>query len=419
MIKIKYLGSHILVLIYLYLCILLYYNISELFSYWGFSYNISIWKATLVIPVIFLLQFMINKLQGNKMMSPVFTFWMYFIIIPSSVLFISQYSSFKLFLIHVIFISIGLFTTLIRDETKIKFIFLNRINFSRKTIYFLTLVMSIPFILFYSNSFNLSAFNPLKIYDVRVEAREINSKAGAFLGYLKSPLTRTLLPVVSIIGIKKRSKILTLTPIVIILFLYASTGALKSMLVTIPAVIAFISAKDYQNVSRRLKLFAFTIVSIPLIETLFLGTYFLTDLPARRLLFVPGLIEQAYISEYYNNYLYYSHSFLKMLFDNNDELITKLIGEKYFDRPEMNANIGIIVDGYINLGYLGVIIHSVLIFSMLRFLNSLKLPAYYFGLVFMYLYYMNTSLLSTLLLTHGLLFFIYFITILSKKWKNE
>lgn len=352
-------------------------------------------------------------------MLPIFTFWIYFIIIPSSILFISQYSSFQLFLIQITFISVGLFATLIRGEINIKFIFINRLNFSRGTFYYFSVLLTVPFVLFYWNSFTFDAFNPIKIYDIRVEAREFASKAGDFFGYLKAPLTRILLPIVLIDGIKRRSIILTITPVLLISFIYASTGALKSSLITIPAVIAFISATDYHDISKRLKLFAILIVIIPLIETYFLGSYFFTDFPARRLLFVPGLIEQAYVAEFQNDHLYYSNSFLRMFFDNNGALITKFIGEKYFDRPEMNANIGIMVDGYINLGYLGVVMHSILIFSILRFLNSFKIPAYYFGIVFMYLYYINTSLLSTLLLTHGLLFFIYTITVLNKKWLSE
>jgi len=41
-------------------------------------------------------------------------------------------------------------------------------------------------------------------------------------------------------------------------------------------------------------------------------------------------------------------------------------------------------------------------------LGFVKIDKRYFGIVFIYIYYLNTSLLSILLVTHGLVFFLIF-----------
>ena len=145
----------------------------------------------------------------------------------------------------------------------------------------------------------------------------------------------------------------------------------------------------------------------PLIETLFFETYFLTDLPSRRLLFVPGLFENAYITEYINNSQFYLNSLLKS-FNQNPESLTMHIGGKYFDKPEMNANVGLVIDGFINLGYFGVILHAILVYIIIAIINGYKMSPKYFGIFFVYFYYMNTSFIGSLLLTHGLFFLLIF-----------
>ena len=67
----------------------------------------------------------------------------------------------------------------------------------------------------------------------------------------------------------------------------------------------------------------------------------------------------------------------------------------------MSANNGLISDGYMNFGTLGVIFNILLIAFYFMVLNSLKIPARYFGLFVLTIFSFISSSLSTVLLTHG------------------
>ena len=84
----------------------------------------------------------------------------------------------------------------------------------------------------------------------------------------------------------------------------------------------------------------------------------------------------------------------------------------------MNANVGVLIDGFLNLSYLGVILHAFIIYISIAIINGIKVKSSYFGVFFIYFYYLNTSFLSTLYLTHGLLFLIVFFYLIKSTHAN-
>jgi hypothetical protein len=55
-----------------------------------------------------------------------------------------------------------------------------------------------------------------------------------------------------------------------------------------------------------------------------------------------------------------------------DRPIGFIIGQNYINAAEMNANNGIIGDGYMNLGYLGVGLNIAIVTAIFLFFNSIK-----------------------------------------------
>lgn len=88
--------------------------------------------------------------------------------------------------------------------------------------------------------------------------------------------------------------------------------------------------------------------------------------------------------------------------------IQMFVGNNLLGRSGLNANVGLITEGYVSLGWLGVFIHSIAISFIFLFFNSLRIDPKYFGIFIVYVYYMNTAFFGTLLLTHGLFFLIIF-----------
>ena len=269
-------------------------------------------------------------------------------------------------------------------------------------IYVLAIILLLPFISSFNN-FSWASFLQSELYAIRFSARETES---FLMGYFKAPLVRVLLPILFVYATTKRKYILMAIIGLIITLIYGSTGAVKSIIVVIPIILFFVSSKTYLQIQKRLFLIIFILLTLSIFETAIIGSYFITDIPNRRLFFVPGFLENNYITEFKDNYLFYKSSYLDFLFSEKNVRVTQIIGGKYLGDYSINANVGVLMDGFINLGYIGVFIHALVIGLAIRALNSMKIKPAFFGLFFVYFYYVNTSFLGTLLITHGFLFLI-------------
>src|SRR5690606_25476842 len=132
---------------------------------------------------------------------------------------------------------------------------------------------------------------------------------------------------------------------------------------------------------------------------------YLWILTIRRIQFIPALLDICYLDFFNGKPLIWSESVLSAVVDYPYEFKhTHLIGENYFLRAEMNANNGLISDGFMNLGSVGVFINISIISIYFMFLNSLKISSKYTGLFFLTTLSFVSSSTSTVFLTHGGIF---------------
>jgi hypothetical protein len=393
----------------------LYKNVNLFFGYWGFTYDLNfsrIFFSIISLLLIIKLSFKKNIYDFNR----IFLFyWIFFVFLPITILFSVSLINYYHFFIHFSFIFfLSLFFSLKRQFIFTKN-YIKPISFEKNKFLILCviLVLSTPLIEVLVN-FNVASFNLFDVYGIRLEARESGNR---IIGYLRELLSRVVYPFFLIYGYIYKKWILFMFGLLSIVLIFGSTGALKSIIVIVPISFLFIKLNSYYKVQDMLLILVYCLVFLPLIETYFFGSFFLTDLPSRRLFFVPGLFENAYFTEYIDKPQFYMNSILKFL-NETQELTTKLIGSKYFGKPEMNANVGIVLDGFINIGYFGVILHAVIIYFSLGVLNGLKINPKFFGIFFIYFYYMNTSFIGTLFLTHGFLFLLIFFYIIKTNHKN-
>ncbi len=276
---------------------------------------------------------------------------------------------------------------------------------------FILLLICILFIspfLRYLPYINISNFFLKDVYETRVLFRTLDH--WPLIGYFLSPLSRILLPVLLIVSIEKRFYTGVIFIICTMCYLFLASGALKSVFFGIFSAIIFYMGKSYFD---KLKLFLKFITVILIggfLEVWILSSVHLTDTITRRLFFVPPSLENYYYDFFNGNHLYYSYySFMSCLIDYPfSEPITMFVGNNLLGRPGLNANVGLITEGYISLGWLGVFLHSIAISFIFLFLNSLRIDPKYFRVFIVYVYYMNNAFFGTLLLTHGLFFLIIF-----------
>src|SRR5690606_14533974 len=147
----------------------------------------------------------------------------------------------------------------------------------------------------------------------------------------------------------------------------------------------------------------FGLIIFSLSENTFLVNSFL-----RRILFIPPLLDKYYYETFGDFHLLWSYNIIGELFFNYplDVQPNMYVGEIVLKNEGMIANVGVITEGYFSFGFLGVILHSLFISFLFIVLKQIKIKPMFFGIVFVYIYYINTSFITILLLTHGLLFFV-------------
>lgn len=264
-------------------------------------------------------------------------------------------------------------------------------------------LMFAPFVVLYYKYIDLSNLINRNVYETRMLFREVTVP---LTGYLMAPLARVLLPSLMVNNFKKSKYLKVLLFVLMITFLYLC-GALKSVYVGLFAAILFYFGTYKDKILYSLKFITILIVA-GLLVYFVLDKIVLLDLPVRRVFIVPPYLNTIYNNFFDGNFTYLSHSpfGLGLVEPNFTGSLPRYIGEVVIGQADLSANVGVYTEGFFSLGLLGTLLFSFIIAAVFLFLKLIRIKPEYFGLVFVYIYYLNTAMLSTLLLTHGLAFFL-------------
>lgn len=267
------------------------------------------------------------------------------------------------------------------------------------------LLLFIPFVMFYYKHINLKNLFLVDVYKTRAIFRNLGN---VFTGYITAPLARVLIPVLIIRKRDKKQYAFMLLYSFMLIYLYLC-GALKSIFFGLLAAIFFYNGTYQQKAIRFVKAISCLTYTGTLIYYIF-GNVFLLDAPIRRVFLVPARLGNIYWEFFKDNLTYLSHSpfGLSMIDYPYDRGITRYVGEVVMGSPGLNANVGLFTEGIISFGFIGGVMGALIVSLVILYFSMINIDEKYFGLIFVYIYYMNTSLLSTLLLTHGLFFFMVF-----------
>lgn len=380
--------------------------VSPAFAYMGFECEFNLYR--ICISLALALSFIqLGKWVGSKLLYAIWHMILIICLFPNLVFYALSSGKISSSMGYIIFLII----LLLMSKLKLHHINSKVINIQQGSnlpiILLITLVLFVPF-LSYLPHLNLRNLWLAEVYETRSIFREINH--WNFLSYLLSPLSRVLLPALIVISIHRRNYPLLLLVIALTVYLYLASGALKSVYFGIFAAVFFYFGKSYKS--------KILIFMVPLIFIMVLGILefkvtqhlYLQNLAVRRVFFIPPLIEDTYYSFFSgSDKTFYTHSLLSFL-DGPDYgmPLSRYIGETVMGNEGYNANVGVIPDGFLSLGWMGVVINSVLISYTFLLLDRFKMDPIFFGIIFIYIYYFNTAFLGTLLLTHGYLFLLLF-----------
>jgi hypothetical protein len=267
-----------------------------------------------------------------------------------------------------------------------------------------TFIMFIPFFFTFGFSFNYNIFLlGDDVYDVRLEARE---KFNTYTGYTFNWLSNILVPVGLVYSLLYKKKLHIAFYILAFLYLFLFNAA-KGTLFFIFVVILFYFGNFFVKI-RSYLLLTLAILLFAAYET----NIFLIGTFVNRPFFGPALLCHYYFEFFDGRSINLSSSIMRYFIKYPFEYLPpNIIGQVYFGKPEMNANSGIPSDGFMNFGYLGVGIFSVVEALIIAYIRTLNIDHRFFGVTFIVTSVLISSELFTSVLTHGIFIFLLFGTL--------
>ncbi|QLE02361.1 oligosaccharide repeat unit polymerase [Galbibacter sp. BG1] len=409
--NIKYKNFCLLVLLYVLLNVLFFFTVRELHVFKkasigaSINYEFDILKFFLISLIIFGFILSTVFIKVKDFLYSIILLILIFFVIPSAIL----YSNIK-------DLSIGIFTShsilfisvIVVGKVKIRF---NSktvgIRLAKKVLMLTILIGLLPFLILYSPYLNFKNLILIDIYETR--AIMSNAVNNIYVNYTYSWFNKILIPLLIVFGVYHRNKLTVLISVFSLIFLFLC-GAHKAVFVGMIMVLVLYKHEYLKKMYYFIKFILFITISSLFFSIIFDFDY-ITVMTIRRTLFLPSLLDVLYFDFFKNNYIYWSETFNGLFYDYPYEYAhSYIIGDNYFNSIVWAANNGIISDGYMNWGYIGVIINCIILGFYFSFLNQLNISSKFFGIYFLFFFVLISSALPSALLTHGglLLLFVSF-----------
>lgn len=399
--KLKLTISHYFVL-YFFLVMVLYHLSIKHYFYWDYiaqlkdaEFDFSLWRFVVSTLLFSINLVFLGSLKKTRLIFIVLSIFFALLTIPSLIAFTSAgMYPIKLLWYHQAFFYVLLILSKVRIDFR-KVPVINKTQ-SLYLLLFITTLGVIPYLVVYGPHINLKNLVLLDVYETR---GVMGNLSNPYFGYTYSVFTKIILPLIIVFGLELKKKIWVLVGVLYLILFYLF-GAHKTVYVGLLVVLVFYRFSYTQSVKLIVKYSSVFAALFLILATM--GYDYPWILTFRRVHFIPTLLDICYLDFFHDNYLYWSDSILKSFVEYPYDIrATNLIGEVYFNRPDMSANNGLVSEGYMNFGVWGVLINVGIVSAYFAILNSLRIPARYFGLFVLTMFSFLSSSVFTVLLTHG------------------
>lgn len=207
----------------------------------------------------------------------------------------------------------------------------------------------------------------------RAVAREVFA-AGSVNGYLSSIGTQAFFPVLFAWGVYKRKWLYVALGVLNALVLWGAFGQKYPFIVLILIYGLMMYFRKFGRVSVSWIVGALlALLLMGALEHEVLGYSYLNDYLLRRAFIVPstllGAVDQ-FVTQFGSNY--YSDTLLGVFFgQGRAETLTFRLGSEIYNNPSMNANVNFFAIAYMQAGYLGVWVESLVVAAIVILMNFL------------------------------------------------
>jgi hypothetical protein len=255
----------------------------------------------------------------------------------------------------------------------------------------------VPFIVLFLPYLNLNNLLLVDVYESRELERTISNP---FTAYTYSWLGKVILPVLLVVSLIRREYAKSAIAAICLILMFL-IGAHKSVFLGLFLVLAFIPGSYHGKVWH---FYLGILLACALSMYLFFekDNIVMASLFIRRVLFIPAILDTAYFEFFANQHLFWSHSFLSSFVDYPFDLRPQnIIGEIVFRDVGVNANNGIVSDGFMNLGMAGVFLNIILASTILSLFKHMNMDVRLFGIIFLFMFSLVSSYLTIVMVTHG------------------
>lgn len=386
------------------------------YAYMGFELNQSITSFLISYFGLFLIFIQASKIASAPS-SIIYQFYFLTVYVPFSSYFGMTSSNMLWFILFTLFwILVGTIIHLIKPpKINLQIKVSERIFFS-SLIVFCFVVFGLIF--YFGNiHFNLDI---LKVYELRALNPMENVPLGGYIINWCAKIVLPFLILFSWVYFKGYMKLTSLFFIGLLFLLFSITG-MKVYLFSIPLITGiYILLKSKQF------LFYFQLTLIVLVFLgLFLSVAFEQDMIAsflvRRTLFIPAQLSFYYYDFFNGEPLLLSNSIFSSILEYPYELDpSHTIAQEYFNKPEMSANNGIIADGFMHFGVIGILFWSLLFAAILKLVDGISANKNHLIIIpiaVLAFKTMTDSALLTSMLTHGIIILLFLIFLLPKTFQ--
>ncbi|WP_430536410.1 hypothetical protein [Listeria rocourtiae] len=210
------------------------------------------------------------------------------------------------------------------------------------------------------------------VYDLREQYR---SQVNRFSGYAINWQSKIIHTFMIVWGVLNRNKTLIMLGIIGQLFIFSITGH-KSILLSAVFIfgLLFCLRKDGQGFASVFLLGLNLLMYTTFLLDTWLETTEFTSIFVRRMLATPGLLLSYYFDFFsVNEQVHLSHSIFSFFLSYPyEKLPAFLIGDYYFNRPDLAANANLWADAYANFGYFGIVVFTLLLCAVLYLYDSIS-----------------------------------------------
>lgn len=375
------------------------------FGYMGYAFKPSFLRI-IVTGGLFMILFGLSVilLNNEAFLFSIFVLLVFFFFIPNAILFSFGHTEIRIIIANTLFLLIFPLSGWIRF--RIPYIK----KFRKENAAVLILMAFLPFVWIVWKTWPALNLNTLLLKEI-YETREIFSRhISGLSNYSFHLLSKCLLPVAIVLSLTEKRYRLSLIPVSMLLFLYLVSGNKLVYFTTLIVLFFYFTGTTFIGKVNGFLLMMILLMAIfPFIDYLILKEPVMAGTFINRMLFIPALLNQFYFDFFNGQPLWFAESNLFSWFVHSpfDKPAGYVLIEHFWNEEGVYGNNGLVSDGYMNAGWLGIILFSVCFSILFSFLNSLALHRSYFGVYFSFVFVILSSSFLSVFITGGLLFFIF------------